>query len=526
MSPPEPTLQDRSTWRELLRLAGPGGGGRALIDALAQEFRERSGLDALALYIEGGGELRRSVQSGTLSFPARAEAAQAGGHGSYEVPGGLLLYEPPAVAASQLDHQGLLTLLCAAQAAELGSQLKRQSFAANFRGVELQSLYDVGLAIAGTLELEKLGDEVLLRAVSLLDARVGALYLFDGEVYELDRTFGGKARQRVEPEDPGLIALLAGEDGGAPLLPGTEHPLCVPIEADGKRLGLLVVADKESRTGVGPFAGADRRMLGLFANQAAIALENAHLHRQALEKERLERELDLAADIQRQLLPKELPEIEGFEFAGWSRPARHVGGDYYDVRLADDGGVHLVLGDVSGKGMPAALLVSTLHSALRLLLSARPFDAQLVERANRHIADASASNKFITMLAAKLDPASGSLSYVNAGHNPPLLVRRADAVEELPPGGMPLGIFGEATYSLGEIELDSGDLLCIFSDGITECETPTGEEFGPERLTELLVRVADQPLPEMIRAIDRAVVEFAAGGPQGDDQTVVLLRRS
>jgi sigma-B regulation protein RsbU (phosphoserine phosphatase) len=323
-----------------------------------------------------------------------------------------------------------------------------------------------------------------------------------------------------------LIALLAGEQSGEPLLPGTEHPLWVPIEADGKPLGLLVVADKESRTGIGPFAPADRRMLGLFANQAAIALENAHLHLQALEKERLERELDLAAEIQRQLLPEELPEVEGFEFAGWSRPARHVGGDYYDVRLADDGSVHLVLGDVSGKGMPAALLVSTLHSALRLLLSSRPFDADLVERANRHIGDASASNKFITMVAARLDPISASLNYVNAGHNPPLVVRRDGAVEELPAGGMPLGIFNGAPYSLGQVELHPDDLLCIFSDGITECETPMGEEFGPERLTELLLRVADQPLSEMIRAIDRAVVEFAAGGPQGDDQTVVLVRRS
>jgi sigma-B regulation protein RsbU (phosphoserine phosphatase) len=301
--------------------------------------------------------------------------------------------------------------------------------------------------------------------------------------------------------------------------------LCIPIEADSKRLGLLVVADKESRTGIGPFAEADRRMLGLFANQAAIALENANLHRQALEKERLERELDLAADIQRQLLPEDLPEVQGFDFAGWSRPARHVGGDYYDVREAGDGGVYLVLGDVSGKGMPAALLVSTLHSALRLLLGARPFDAGLVERLNGHIADASATNKFITMTVAKLDPFSGWIHYVNAGHNPPLVVRRGGGVDELPPGGMPLGIFGGATYQAERVELRAGDLLCIFSDGITECETPMGDEYGPERLIDLLLRVADRPLPEVIRAIDDAVVEFAAGGPQGDDQTVVLVRR-
>ena len=289
---------------------------------------------------------------------------------------------------------------------------------------------------------------------------------------------------------------------------------------------MLGVADKESRTGVGPFAAGDRRMLGLFANQAAIALENARLHQQALEKERLERELDLAADIQRQLLPDLLPEIAGFEFAGWSRPARHVGGDYYDVRRVDDGGVHLVLADVSGKGMPAALLVSTLHSALRLLAGSRTFDSELVGHLNRHVVSSSASNKFITMTAAKLDPETGRVSYVNAGHNPPLVVRRDCQVDELPAGGMPLGIFAGATYEVGELELEAGDLLCIFSDGITECEAPDGEEFGEQRLGRLLVENREAPLTDVMRAIDEAAAEFAQGGPQGDDQTVVLVRRT
>jgi sigma-B regulation protein RsbU (phosphoserine phosphatase) len=266
-------------------------------------------------------------------------------------------------------------------------------------------------------------------------------------------------------------------------------------------------------------------MLGLFANQAAIALENARLHRQALEQERLQRELELAADIQRQLLPSSLPQVEGFEFAGWSRPARHVGGDYYDVRQAQGGGVDLVLGDVSGKGMPAALLVSTLHSALRLLLAARPFGADLVESLNRHIAEASAANKFITLTAARLDPATARVRYVNAGHNPPLVVRHDGAIEELPPGGLPLGIFAAARYQAADLDLAPGDLLCIFSDGITECESPSGEEFGAERLADLLRAAADRPLADILRRIDQEVVDFAAGGPQGDDQTVVLVRR-
>jgi sigma-B regulation protein RsbU (phosphoserine phosphatase) len=520
-------VEDASTWRELVSLAVPGRESRALLDRLAEELVRGSGLDSVAVYVEAEG-FRRRLQVGPASFPARATAGESDvTFGRFGFPGGLLLYSPASVPAADLDHRAVLTLSCALRAVELGTELKRQSFAASYRGVELQSLYEVGLAIARMLELEDLREQVLLRAVSLLDARVGALYLYESGYYRLEGTFGGEAVAEVRSDDPRLAGLTEAEKGGAAeLISGAQHTLAVSIEADGTRLGLLVVGDKENRQGVGAFLEEDRRMLELFGNQVAIALENARLHKQALEKERLERELDLAADIQRQLLPTRLPEVEGFEFAGWNRPARHVGGDYYDLRSTEDGGVHLVLGDVTGKGMPAALLVSTLHSALRLLLSARPFDAELFQHLNRHIAEASGSNKFITMAAAKLDPATGHLDYVNAGHNPPLLVRAGGEVVELPSGGMPLGMFAAAPYQIGSAGLEPGDLLCIFSDGITECESPEGEEFGPERLAGLLKRASDLPLPEIVRAIDEAAVGFVAGGPQGDDQTVVLARRS
>ena len=185
------------------------------------------------------------------------------------------------------------------------------------------------------------------------------------------------------------------------LLPGASHLLAVPIETDSKRRGLLVVADKESRHGVGPFAAADKRTLAMFANQAAIALENAYLHRQALEKERLEREVELAAEIQRRLLPTDFPRLEGFELVGWSRPARHVGGDYYDFLSLSEDRVTAVLADVSGKGLPATLMVSTIHSALRLLLDHFRVGPELIARLNHHITDSSAPNKFITLLAAR-----------------------------------------------------------------------------------------------------------------------------
>ncbi len=312
---------------------------------------------------------------------------------------------------------------------------------------------------------------------------------------------------------------------GEPLIRGARHLLAVTVEMDGDPSGLLLVGDKESRHGVGSFPSSDERILSLFANQAAIALENAKLHRLALEKERLEREMELAAEIQQQLLPKATPSIAGYDVLGWNRPARQVGGDYFDVRALDDRRWVMVVGDVTGKGLPAALLVSTLHSALRLLPDSLPIGSDLVARLNRHIHEASASNKFITLLLLELDPMTGVLSYLNAGHNPGVLLRKDGRVEELTAGGLPLGLMGMGHFESRTIQLDPGDLLCVYSDGITECATPDEEEYGMDRLVQLLSEGREAPLSDIVSQLDDAVVAFAQDQPQGDDQTVILLRR-
>ena len=334
-------------------------------------------------------------------------------------------------------------------------------------------------------------------------------------------------RARASTPDEPVVETLLQATGAVEqdVLPGAEFALAVPVEIDGQCRGLLAVADKESRQGVGPFQESDRRTMGLFANQAAIALENARLHQEALEKERLEREMELAAEIQQRLLPKGTPAVSGFELAGWNRPAWQVGGDYYDYMQLSGGRLGLVVADVTGKGMPAALLVSTLHSALRLLLDGSEAESSLLAQLNQHIVESSSPNKFITLILVELDPETGDLRCLNAGHNPGLLVRRDEKVVELGAGGMPLGLLAGSAYDSFTLKMKEGDLLCLYSDGITECEAPDEEEFGLERLRELLCEHRDQPLCDLLRTIDVAVTEFAAGRPQGDDQTVVLLRR-
>ncbi|HEY4595612.1 MAG TPA: SpoIIE family protein phosphatase [Thermoanaerobaculia bacterium] len=516
-------------WDELLTLSRDEASERQMLERLLDLWRREHGAEAAGLYMERGGLLHQESAAGD-TLPDLIEGAPADGLGSLAFPGGRLLFSPAgaAGAAAEAAASAPLTLLLASalKSCRLKAELKEQQFQVNYRVVELEALYDVGLAVASTLDLDRLSEEILLRAVSLLDARRGALYILEDGRYRLDRTFGGEAAPWFAGNDPELRRFLT--DGGeapAHLLPGARYLQGVPIEVESGPRGLIAVGDKESRRGVGPFLVSDRRTLALFANQAALALENARLHLQALEKERLEREMHLAAQIQRQILPKGSPVVPGYELLGWYRPARQVGGDYYDLFRREDGQVGLVVGDVSGKGMPAALMVSTLHSGLRLLRDQADFGPGMLERLNRHVVESSAANKFITLLITELDPATGALQYMNAGHNPGILLRRDGAAEELSPGGVPLGLLPGARFRSGAVALLPGDLVCLYTDGITEAASPEDEEFGMERLIDLLRAWRDRPLEAVVEAILQAVGELSQGLPQGDDQTLVLLRR-
>ncbi|HVS63570.1 MAG TPA: SpoIIE family protein phosphatase [Thermoanaerobaculia bacterium] len=489
-------------------------------------FCESQGARAAAVFVEGqnGYELVQGSQASKFAslLPAGAELLELPGRFRLAVDGDQPLRHPP-------DAPIALLLSAAARLQRLHERLKEQEFAENYKVVTLEALYDVGLAVASTLDLEKLCEEILLRAVSLLDARRGAFYLADGGSYTLRGTIGGEARPSLPHDDPGLQALEPGagtERCGLDLLPGARFPLTVAIAYKGKTKGLLAVADKESRTGVGPFSEPDRRALELFATQAAIALENANLHRQALEKERLEREMQLAAEIQRGILPARMPSSSALEIVGWNRPTRQVGGDYYGSVSLHGGALGVVVADVTGKGMPAALLVATLHSALHLLLEKREPNADLLATLNQHIAESSSSNKFITMILVDVDPRADALGYLNAGHNPGLVIRPDGSVEELRASGLPLGLLRGATYEYRRVPFHPGDLVCLYSDGITECTSPDDEEFGEKRLVSFLRERRIEPLSEIIQELDEAVTRFAAGQPQGDDQTVVLLRRA
>jgi sigma-B regulation protein RsbU (phosphoserine phosphatase) len=417
----------------------------------------------------------------------------------------------------------------------LSRLVKEADFEVRTRLVELESLYDLGLSLSGQLDIAALGDEVLFRSISLTDAGKGTLLLFheDGRLL-LDRNLGGEFLPTQDlaawnlPEGEAVInnAAAAVPTAGVCLM-SCQKCLVVPISVSGRRLGVLAVADKESRDGsVLDFTASNARILSLFANQAAAAIETARLHRAAIESERIEREMELAAAIQREILPHSLPEVSGVELAAANLPTRHVGGDYYDLFPLSRGRLGLLVADVSGKGVPAALLVSTVHAAVHLQIDEAKTVVDLVTRIDRHLRRYAATRKFLTLFFGLFEPDTGLLTYVSAGHNPALLVRVSGEIEHLNSTGVPVGMFPGASWREERVTLARGDMLCVYTDGLTEAVNAAEEEFGLDRLSTFVGKRRAFPLRELCDRVLAEVADFAADMPQYDDQTLLLARRT
>jgi len=466
-----------------------------------------------------------AVVEGTLWVPLDAEGET---HGCLALEG--LDGEDPTELAALLGF--LFGALLGAS--RLSRLVKDAEFEVKARLLELESLYDLGLSLFGQLDLSALADEVLYRSISLTDSGKGTLVVF-GErgAPALTRSVGGEL---LSPEAVASWELPAGEaeiNNDAARVPTAgvrlsecQKCLAVSIAVPGRRLGVLAVADKESREGrVLDFTPGDARLLSLFANQAAAAIETTRLHREAIETERIERELEVAAAIQRQILPRELPRIPGLELAGSTLPTRQVGGDYFDLFPLSRGRLGFVVADVAGKGVPAALLVSTVHAAIHLQIDEAKTIVELVSRIDRHLQRFAAAHKFLTLFFGVIEPDSGLLRYVSAGHNPALLARRSGATVRLSATGVPVGLVPRGVWREETVSIEPGDLLCVYTDGFTEAGNADEEEFGLDRLEQKLVSHLHLPPKELCEQLFGEVASFAQGVPQYDDQTLLIVRR-
>ena len=399
-------------------------------------------------------------------------------------------------------------------------ETREGDFQLKYRLWELESLYDIGLSIAATLNVDELADEILFRMISLTNARRAALFLRDASgAFTLYRSFGDMPADFLE----GAAAEELTREG-KPLTFG-ETFVAVPIKGSNDAfIGVLAAADRETREGgIAAFEANELRLLSLFANQVAIALENARLHREALEKQAMERDLELAATIQRDILPKSIPQLEGVEIAALSRPARQVGGDYHAF-FVRDGVLTALVADVAGKSMPAALLVSALHAVVQLLFAEGRELGEIATELNRHIHKWSAENKFVTLIMVSIDQEGETIQFVNAGHNPAYLITNGK-IDQIKSHGLPIGILPGTRYLAQTRAFPAGSVAVLYSDGITEAEDIGGEEFGNERLEALLQEHIECSASMIRDQIADAVDAFVDEAPQKDDETIVIVRR-
>jgi phosphoserine phosphatase RsbU/P len=269
------------------------------------------------------------------------------------------------------------------------------------------------------------------------------------------------------------------------------------------------------------------------AGQLALVIENARLTERMVAQERLRRELALAAQVQQRLLPACAPEGAGVELAGFCEPARGVGGDYYDFITLDQHQMGIAIADVAGKGMPAALLMSTVQATLRSLtarngstLPAIPELAQMVGKLNRLIFNSTSGEHYVTFFYANFDQGSKRLTYVNAGHNPPLLMQTNGSINfrELASGGLIAGVFENSSYDQEIVQMESNDLLFMYTDGLTEALNRNGEEFGESRVRKILASTVELSVKEIRDEIIRSVKEWSVNVPLHDDLTFVVMK--
>jgi serine phosphatase RsbU (regulator of sigma subunit) len=261
------------------------------------------------------------------------------------------------------------------------------------------------------------------------------------------------------------------------------------------------------------------------ANVAATRIENVLLAEIEEHDRMMKRDLSQAAEIQRGMLPAGAPQIPGLDLAGFNAPCRTVGGDYYDFFTYSQCKVGLALGDVSGKGMPASLMMMALHARMQVLAEDSEDLASFMSRLNKATCANCPSNRFITFFFSVLDSSTGELRFANAGHNPPIIVRASGEAEMVEGGGPVLGILPVAPYTERRATLARGDMLVLYSDGVTEATDMNYNEFGEERFIDVLRQNRAKPAGAIVEAVNSALATFAAGAPQADDITLVIARR-
>jgi len=398
---------------------------------------------------------------------------------------------------------------------------------------ELNTLFEISKEINSTLEGDKIvnvlayalmGELMVQRCMIFATENDEELELYVNKGFrgeELNVFQEENFRKRMKQISQPVLTSKLVEDDLRAAFQNQGVQLLVPMVSQNVVRGLVLLGEKITKA---EFLDDDLEFAATLCNATMISIENARLFKETLEKQKLEEELAIAREIQQRLLPKEAPELGDFELAAINIPTRQVGGDYFDYFLIDDNRYLITIADVSGKGVPAALLMSNLQATLHAMTTtAVPFE-QIVFRINNFIHQNTTADKFITAFFAIFDQQSGTITSINAGHNPPYIVHADGSLETLSEGGLLMGMFPNAPYKSESRQLREGDWVVMYTDGVSEAMSVSDEEFGEKRLEEIIRAGRDTSAAGLIEAISNAVKKHTEGAPQSDDITLVVLR--
>ncbi|HKR12486.1 MAG TPA: GAF domain-containing SpoIIE family protein phosphatase [Pyrinomonadaceae bacterium] len=411
---------------------------------------------------------------------------------------------------------------------------------------KLRMLLDITKKISRSLDLQEVLHLVMDTLDSLIPYDAAGIFLLECDKDsvapgEEPCTFKAEAVRGYDVEELYDLHLKLGEGflgsvalSGAPIISNdvrgdpvyvnardrTRSEMVAPIISNDEVIGCF---DLESDQ-LNAYSNDDLEVLMLLASQVAIIIEKVMLHEQLIEKKRLQGQLEVARQVQLALLPPEDPALPGYDISAYNFPTEEVSGDYYDwVRIYDDQ-IGIVIADVSGKGVPAAILMAFLRASLRAASHIGYATHISMAKVNYLLWESIERNQFVTAIYGILDAVNKTLAYSNAGHNPPLLIKAGGETRFIDRGEQPLGMFRETRYHENHLLLEPGDVLVLYTDGLTEAESPSGEEFGRDRLVEAVKQSIDKPAREMIASIQMTVLEWTASAGASDDVTFFIIK--
>jgi sigma-B regulation protein RsbU (phosphoserine phosphatase) len=410
-----------------------------------------------------------------------------------------------------------------AELRDVNQKLSRKVF-------EMGNLFDLSRELTGSFDADSIRGLFVGTVMGHLVVSRAALYLGGASDLRFVHGRGARDEEPAFAEGDGREALaglqVARAVGDLPAGPvrkrlsGARLTWVFPLSVGARREGFLAVGERATRA---PFREEDDDFVRTLGRQALSALDNVALHRVAVEKERQDREMQIAREIQQSLFPRECPKVAGYSLAAASQPCYQVGGDHYDFIPLADGRLAFAIADVSGKGAPASILMASVHASLRALAGALP-PAALLARLNRFLLDSTQYNRYVTLFYGELDPLSGRLRYVRGGHVPPYLLRHTGELQRLETGGPAVGLLDEASFEEGEALLGPGDTLALVTDGATEAASPDDQELGDAGVCAALRTASGESAQVQLDALLCAV--HAWTGPAGcsDDLTALILK--